>query len=164
MKRFRTKVVAPFLQTNGKPTQINTGGEGYAEVTLTSAQVKALKAAPQELVSAPGAGRYLELVSARLILNYGGSNAFVDTSDETAIKYKDGAGVQASQDIESVGFIDATVDTVSNALPKIDQIGAVTAVENQPLVLHKIGGNEFAGNAANDNTLTVQVKYRVHNI
>jgi len=131
----------------------------YAAVSLTNAQVLAVRATPVQLVAAPGAGKALEFVSAQLIFDYVG--AYTETVDNLAIRYVDGTGTIVSQTIETTGFVDATADTMTNALPKIDAIAAKTACENKALVLHNTGDGEFGGgNAAN--ALRVKVAYRVH--
>lgn len=131
----------------------------YAEVSLTNAQVLALRATPITLVSAPGAGKVIEFVSATLLFDY--TAAYTETDDNLAVKYENGAGVQASDDIETTGFLDATADTVTFARKKVDGIVAKSGCENKALVLHNIGGDEFGGGNAS-NALRVKVAYRVH--
>lgn len=135
---------------------------GYFALSFTSTVVKALRATPQTLVAAPGAGKVLEFVSAELYLDYGGTNVFTESAANLAVKYNNGSGVQVSQTIESTGFIDQSADTRTVGLPKIDQIVAKTGCENLPLVLHNLGAGEIAGNAANDNVLRVRGYYAVH--
>lgn len=131
-----------------------------AEVTLTATQVKALATTPITLVAAPGAGKVIHFLGAQLKLDYGGSNAFSEAGDNLGIKYTDASGVQVCTTIECTGFIDQTADTYTNAVPSADAIVAATGAENQALVLDNLGSN-FAGNAADDNTLVVSVLYRV---
>lgn len=133
----------------------------YAEVALTNAEIKALRASPKTLVAAPGAGKVLEFVSAILFLDYG-SNALTESTDNLAIRLTDGTGTIVSQAIEAGGFIDATADTMTNALPKIDAASAKSACENRAMVLHNTGDGEFGGNAGADTTMRVKVAYRVH--
>ncbi len=133
----------------------------YAAVAVTNAEIKALRAAPKTLVAAPGAGKMLEFLSAELILDYG-TNVLTETADNMAVRYTDGSGTLVSQAIEATGFIDATADTKTNALPKIDAIAAKTACENKALVLHNTGDGEYGGNAGNDTVMRVKVAYRVH--
>jgi len=133
----------------------------YAEVAITNAQIKALRATPKTLVAAPGAGKVLEFVSAILFLDYG-TNVLTESADNMAIRYANGSGTIVSQAIESGGFIDATADTMTNALPKIDGASAKSVCENAALVLHNTGDGEFGGNAGADTTMRVKVAYRVH--
>lgn len=136
-----------------------SGGVQYAEVSLTNAEMLALRASPKTLVAAPGAGKVIEFISAQLFFDYTG--AYTETADNMAIRYTDGSGTIVSQAIEATGFVDATADTITNALPKIDVIAAKSASENKALVLHNTGDGEYGGgNAAN--AVRVKVAYRVH--
>ena len=137
------------------------GATQVEKISLTNAEIKALRATPKTLVSAPGANKSLEFISAVLKLNYGGTNVFTESTDNLAVKYTNGAGVAVSQTIESGGFIDATADTQTNALAKIDAIVASSGAENQALVLHNTGDGEIGGNAGADNTIDLWVAYRV---
>lgn len=136
----------------------------YADVTLTSAQVKALAATQIELVAAPGASKMLHFVGAQLKLDYGGTNAFTESSITLGIKFTDDTGFQVSNTIEATGFIDQTADTYSNAIPVLDSIVAASAADNKALVLDNLGGGEIAGNAGADNTLVVRTFYQVVSI
>ncbi len=133
----------------------------YAEVAITNAEIKALRATPKTLVAAPGAGKVLEFISATLFHDYG-SNALTETADNMAIRFENGSGTIVSQAIEAGGFVDATADTMTNVLPKIDAASAKTACENKALVLHNTGDGEYGGNAAADTVWRAKVAYRVH--
>lgn len=127
-------------------------------VALTNAQVLNLRATPVTLVAAPGAGKVLVFISAVLIFDY--TAAYTESTANLTVKYTDGSGVAVSQAIEATGFADATADTMTTALAKIDVIAAKTASENKALVLHNIGAGEWGGgNAAN--VIRVAVVYRV---
>src|SRR5689334_6754948 len=58
----------------------------YAEVAISNAEIKALRASPKTLVAAPGAGKYLEFVSMTLFHDYG-SNVLTESTDNMAVKY-----------------------------------------------------------------------------
>lgn len=130
----------------------------WAEVSITNAEMLALRATPKTLVAAPGAGKFLEFVSAQLLFDR--TAVYTESADNMAVRYTNGSGVIVSQAIESTGFVDASADTITNALPKIDTIVAGTGAANQALVLHNTGDGEFGGgNAAN--VIRVKVAYRV---
>lgn len=130
----------------------------WAEVSITNAEMLALRATPKTLVAAPGAGKVIEFVSAQLFFDY--TAAYTETADNMAIRFNNGTGVIVSQAIEATGFVDATADTITNALPKIDAIAAKSGSENLALVLHNTGDGEYGGgNAAN--VIRVKIAYRV---
>jgi hypothetical protein len=131
----------------------------YAQTTLTNAQVLALRAAPITCVTAPGAGKVLEFISAVLIFDY--TAAYTESTANLAFKYDTGAGVQVSDTIEATGFADATADTLQHARSAGDIIVAASAAVNKPIVLHNLGAGEWGGgNAAN--AIRVKVAYRSH--
>ena len=131
------------------------------EVLISNSELKALRAVPQELVPAQGAGKLVEFVSAVVIL-IAGANVLAETTDNLVVRYTNGGGVIVSQPLECTGFIDHPLNVVSEMLPKVDPIADATAALNAPLVLHNSGDGEFTGNAANDATLSVVISYRVH--
>jgi hypothetical protein len=133
------------------------------KVTLTNAEIKALRATPKTLVAAPGANKVVEFVSAILKLK-AGANVLTESGANLAVKYTDGSGVAVSQTIEATGFVDATVNTYTSADKKIDAIVAASGAENKALVLHNVGGGEIAGNVAADATMEVYISYKVHDV
>lgn len=138
--------------------RVGQSGIQYKELALTNAQVLALRAAPITLVAAPGAGKYLEFLGGVLLFDR--TAAYTESADNLAVKYVDGSGTAASEDIEMTGFIDAAADAITVMNRKKDVLGVKTLFENQPLVLHNTGDGEFGGgNAAN--VLRVKVHYRV---
>lgn len=147
----------------GLDEKIKLGTLLTKKVILTSAQVKALRATPIEIVSALP-GRILRFVGATLSLNYGGTNAFTESTANLGFKYTNGSGVQVSSTVESTGFIDQTASTVTSADAAQDAIVTKAASLGKSLVLHNLGAGEIAGNAAGDNTVTVLVSYVVDTI
>lgn len=132
-----------------------------ATVSLTNAEIKALRATPKTLVAAPGSTKIVEFVSAILVL-HAGANVLSESTANLAVKRTNGSGVQLSQTIEMTGFIDQAVDTITSAESKIDAIEAASAAKNGALVLHNLGAGEFGANAANDATVDVHITYRTH--
>lgn len=151
-----TRAIKPKAVTS---TELADSTIKYAEVSITNAEMLALRATPKTLVAAPGAGYLLEFISAVLLFDYTG--AYTETDDNMAVKYTNGSGAAVSETIESTGFVDATADTITNAIAKADAIVAKSGSENKALVLHNTGNGEFGGgNAAN--AVRVKVAYRVH--
>ena len=147
--------------TDSALTPSNLAASGflqYADVTITAAEIKAIETTPIELVAAPAAGSAHLFMGAQLKLNYGGSNAFTETDDNLVIKYENGSGVSVSDTIECTAFITATADTITNAVPVKDAIVAAASAEAKALVLYN-PDDAIAGNAANDNTVTVRTYY-----
>ncbi len=134
----------------------------YAAVQITNSQLKALRAAPVQIVAAPGAAKIIQFLGAVLTMDYG-SDVLTEAGDNLAIKYVNGSGVAVSQTVEMTGFIDQAGDMMTNAEPVINAIATKAQCENQVLCLHNIGGAEFGGNAGNDTLLYVHVAYKVIN-
>jgi hypothetical protein len=153
-QKFKGKVNVALLSQGASDLR-------WADVALTNADIKALRATPKTLVPAPGAGKVIEFLSAMLMLK-AGTNVLTESTANLVVRYKDGTGTQVSQSIETTGFIDQAADQITYGVQKLDPITARTACENQPLVLHNLGAAEIAGNAANDATMKVKVGYRVH--
>lgn len=130
-------------------------------VELSNADIKALRASPKELVATPGAGKFIELVSAVLILDYG-SEVLTESSDNLVIQYGT-SGDDITAAIEMTGFIDQAADTIMIVGPA-NPLAANAAADmvNNAITLFNTGDGEFGGNASNDTTMTVKVTYRIH--
>lgn len=128
-------------------------------VTVTAAQVKALKTSAKELVAAPGANKLIEFVSAAFLLDYG-SEVFTESEDNLVIEYSDGADV--SDAIDSTGTLTAEADTAWIVYAKNTGAVAASASINKSLVLKNTGDGEIGGNASEDSVLKIRVTYRVH--
>ena len=131
-----------------------------ASVTLTNAQILAVRATPITLVPAQGAGTVIEFVSGMLFLD-AAAGAYTESADNLIFRYVDGSGLVVCDDIECTGFIDQADEMATTISAKINAIATDAQCVNQPLVIHGSGNGEFGGgNAAND--LIVKVGYRVH--
>lgn len=130
------------------------------KVTITSTQVLALAAAPQELVAAV-ASTYLVFVSALIELDKG-ATAYDDAAadGDLVIRYTNGSG-EAIAFIEADGFIDSATDDVRFVGGQNeDEAGAnanlpITPVVNSAIVLDN-NGAEFTGG---DGALDIVINY-----
>lgn len=140
--------------TNGSATYVST-------VTITAAEVKALRATPKTLIAAAGAGTIIEFKSAVFVLDYG-SEVFTETADNLVIEFEDGRDITAA--IETTGFLDQNADQVAMIVAaSIPTMTAATAV-NKAVRLTNTGDGEIGGNASDDSILYVKVTYAVHTI
>ena len=109
------------------------------EVTLTATQAKALRATPQSIAPAPGAGKVAYPLHGIIAMDY--AAAFTETAENLVLKWTNGSGAAASQVVETTGFLDATSDQIRPILPTNDAAG----VANAALVLHNNGDGELGG-------------------
>jgi predicted RecA/RadA family phage recombinase len=124
-----------------------------AVITVSSAELLALNAAPKTLIAAPGAGKAIVPVSAQLFLDYNSAAyAGIAAGEDLAFRYTDGSGNQCGS-VEATGFLDATADAHRSHLFN----GTISPTANAALVLHMLTGEIITG----DSPLKVQVRYRV---
>lgn len=133
-----------------------------AMVTVTAAELRALRATPKTLVAAPGSGYYLEFVAAHVWLDYGtvAHDAPVNAGDDLAFRMTNGSGVIVATQ-EATGLVNASADVHTIVQPGSIAVGVaqnVLVVENAALVLHNAGAAEYAGTG--DGVLKVIVWYR----
>lgn len=126
-----------------------------ADIVISAAELKALSAAPKQLVAAPGAGKAIVLVDAQAFLDYG-TTAYdgIAAGEDLALRYTDGAGAIVAQ-IEATGFLDAVADAYRHVYPLAD--AAKTPAANAALVAHMLAGEIATG----DSPLKLRVRYRV---
>lgn len=144
-------------------TDLEDAPYASTEITITQAQLVALRATPITVVGAPGATKVIHFLGAYLELVYAGTGNNTESTANLGFKYTDGSGVQVNETVECTGFIDQTVSTNTHARPKLDPIVAATAATNQALVLHNLGGGEFGTTGGTPTSvLKVKVIYAVH--
>jgi hypothetical protein len=113
-----------------------------AEVTVTSAELLALRATPKTIVAAKGAGKMIVFHSAIVLADNG--TAYVVGTNDLAFRYNNTTGDVVSQTIDTAGLLDSTSDIVSFVGPVATDTKSPKAdVENTPLVLHNTGAGEL---------------------
>ena len=129
-----------------------------ADVTLTNAQMLALRATPIQLVAAPGANKFLEFVT--LLAKFTSAGAYTVGANNLAVKQTNGSGVAVSGTLTSAGIWDAATGTKYG----MAQFAvASNVVLNAALVIHNTGAGEFTGGNAG-NVTKFRVFYRVHDL
>ncbi len=134
-------------------------------VTLTSAQVKALRATPITIVAAPGVNKVVNILSCFVKLKYGGTSAFTAGASQTLrLGYIGTGGTAILTTALANTSIVATTDRVAfsgaTANTGFADTGATLAT-NSAVVIYNSVATEISGNAANDNTIVVSVTYQI---
>lgn len=140
------------------------------KLQLTSAQVKSLHATPVTVISAPGAGKTINLISVIGKMNYGGTNAFVAAAGQALYLITPGPGIvwgwvmdntnsviSDTQSGISFGYIESGFGIGS---PGFND-GPATVFENLPVQVSNNSGTEISGNAANNNTIDITLVYQI---
>lgn len=124
---------------------------------IANAAVRTLNATPVEVIPAPGAGKYIEIISATYWFKYT-APAFdaVGASDNLVLKYTDASGAELTGVVAGVGFGDATADkqALRNGVDFVP-------VANAAVVAHIKTGEWYA--AAGGGALSIEVEYRIRN-
>lgn len=116
------------------------GGWQFAEVSVSIAEMLAVRATPKTLVAAPGAGKVLIFHEAAMIYDY--AAVYTESSDDLVIRYTDGSGAIASTTLDTTNFLDQTSDQIRTFKTITTDL---TPVANAPLVLHNSGNGELGG-------------------
>lgn len=134
--------------------QLDISVEQTAIVSISNAEMLALRATPKVILASTIAGAGKAIILERAVYECLNSVAYTGPQN-LALKYTDGAGASVCTNITGAGLVDQTTQqyrSVNNVA------GVVTP--NAALVLHNIGAGELgAGNAANVNR--IRVYYRV---
>jgi predicted RecA/RadA family phage recombinase len=124
------------------------------DVTLTTAQVKALFTTPISIIAAPGAGLANVLIAAQVFLDFG-TAAYdgVASNEDLAFKYTNASG-DTLLTMEATGFLDQGTDQMRY---QEAAVAMVTPVANAAIVAHMSNGNIATG----DSPVKIRAYYRV---
>jgi len=160
-----------YLRTNGRSyTRVGSAWRDdkiqRTLVTITAAQLRALRATPVTLLAAPGSGKFIEHVSSHWWMDYGtvAHSAPSNAGDDIGLRYTDGSGAVVAT-LEANGFIDGSSDqhrmvTGGAATPTSAQ--SLAPVSNAALVAHNVGAAEFSGTG--DGVLKVELFFRIRDL
>lgn len=122
------------------------------QTTYTNAAIKAGSALT--IVPAQGAGTYVQVQNIDMRFNYGGNNNFTSTQ---VLNVNWGANFWYSIN-PGAGFWEATANRIYNSYPT-NTNDLLSNVENMPINVQLAAG--LTGNAAADNTVTIDCYYKV---
>lgn len=141
-----------------------------ASVTLTDAQIKALPTTPVEIVAAPGAGKFIAVVYAVLVIDtMAAAYTNIDAEAAWLALQVDGRSITNRYDELDQGALASTAQAViilsplelnNNGSLNASWPGDVSDLANQPLVafFNNGGSGAFTG-GDDDNSLKVVVYY-----
>lgn len=135
-------------------------GAGLLSVSgaLTNSQIKALHGTPVQLLAAPGSGKIIQIVSTIATMQYGGSNVFTAAAGQTiALSY----GIT----VTILNLLANAQITPSTSTLSIANVGtsnsSFSSCTNTAVNLYNPAATEITGNAANDNTISYNIIYRI---
>lgn len=136
----------------GVPTWVPPSGGGGSLTTTTNISNATLRTTDTTtIVAAPGAGFSILVDSVVVIMRYGGTNVWTNNPSINLL-WGGGSGI-----IPAFPWTNAF--TRLNESTNVSTSGNVSGFENQPFTFSLVSG--LTGNAANDNTATVVVYYRL---
>lgn len=129
-------------------------GESFilnTKVSLTAAQIKTINSVPISVISAPGAGKVIEIISAFLKFNYG-TVTFDESIDNSLSLYT----LTSSTTQFSTG--NNILSRTSSTIQTFDKDGSTAnqLVENQPIYVN--GGDD---STVGDSTIDLYINYRI---
>lgn len=127
-------------------------------ITITNSQIKSIRTTPVQIIAAPGAGKMISIVSATVKFNYGGNNTFGSGGNlQLMVNNTSGILYSAWNSAIYTGSVDNIYGIVG---PQANGATTQGVLENLPIVL-TTAASDPTGNAANDNTLIVNVLYQI---
>lgn len=126
-------------------------------VTLSTAQVNALRASPITLVAAQGSNTIIEFLSAVITYDYASAAFTVAGDEDLVIEYADGTDITAS--IETTGFLDQADDEIRFVPSALAVNADLEASINQAVRIFNTGAGETADGGGE---VDIRFSYRVY--
>ncbi len=130
----------------------------YISVSLTAAEIKALRATAKTILGAPGTSKYIQVLS--VVLQLTAVTTPFTGIGTLQLKYDTSAGVSALDTAIPAGAITAAASQTTSATGS-NQSNLSSVAVNKALVLHNIGAAEFL---AGDGTAKLKLLYYVHDL
>jgi len=129
-------------------------------VTLTSAQIKALHGTPIQIIATPSAGQMIVITSMASKYTYGGNNVFVAAASQTISLFYSNLTSVAQNGVVTNAELTGTSTKWHNGLNS-SSISTATDITALGIVAYNSVATEITGNANNDNTFEITVLYYI---
>lgn len=126
---------------------------------IANAAVKTLNATPVEVIAAPAAGKYIEVVRCHWWLDHGGEDFDAAAAGDTLnLKYTDDSGDAVVDAVagDAIGAASADYHTIVNRVAELIPVAAAA------IVAHIAAGEWFG--AAGNSSLKYEIEYRVRTL
>ena len=155
--RTKPSIFATAVTAAIAATAVPDGQVQYADVTITHAELLALRATPKTLLAAPGAGKIHQILAIAAFFDY---TAVYGVDDATAIGvYYDGTYDNDIMGLQTDGFLNVAGDIMQETSGGGSMI-VKAACDNKAIVLKNTGVGELTGGDA-ANVVRVRIAYRV---
>lgn len=133
-----------------------------ASATLTSSEIKNLHGTPIQAIAAPGAGNVIWPIAVISKMIYGGSNVFVAGAGQfIALMYAPVSNNNRPFNCILNAAVVAAASSYTINTTYITTTAVATQYENAALQFYVTSVTEISGNAANDNTMSFQIMYKI---
>jgi hypothetical protein len=122
-----------------------------AKVSVSSAEILAINTTPKQLIAAPGASKFIQLISANIRYNY--NSVAYASADNIVINHSNSASAPLTNGIDISTFTNSVTKQISLSDSEWNDSLAI----NKGLYLYRSSGNPTTGNG----TLDVYLAYRI---
>lgn len=136
---------------------ISSGGISTITLTLTANQIKALRATPITIISAPGAGRVINVINCLVKLNYGGTAFTAAASQTIGLSYTGIAGQSIIAAVAPNSLIVATSTSIRTTISGGQDVTTYANIEDEPVVLFNTVATEIT---VGNSTMDVLINYQ----
>lgn len=130
-------------------------------VLLTSLQIKALRATPIEIIPAPGSGKGLVIYNIYGKFTYGGTNVFTAGASQAIGLYLNNNTTQIAVFATNATIVANSNRFITQMLINYGSSSVAGIIDNVNLAAWNTVATEITGNAANNNTLNINVTYSI---
>lgn len=150
---FATATSSNVASAESTKAYVDSGGANgirTATVSISSAEILALNTTPKEIIAAPGAGKYIQILWGHIFLDFGGT---AYSNETTEIEYSTGQDIVGT----ITSLLNVGVDTIRNIVGSTGGIYAFSQVNNASVRYRATSANPTTGNG----TIQIVLAYRI---